>query len=92
MIKIHNPTYYENILKPRLIDTQINFLSIDLKDDFTIYDINKKSKNYLSKETFIKDLSKTMQYITNTRKVFIVKQFDAKSDRCNFVYKADAGI
>jgi hypothetical protein len=84
--------YYNEALKPRMLENSVEFLNIDLKDEFTKADINSKSCRYKTEQEYIRDLSRVMRYITNIRKVYIVKQFDNRTNRFNFVFKPEAGM
>jgi len=80
ILKLHQTDYYDEFVKPLLKNTVV--FGINLNDDFSITDIRRKAEQKLYKypNEVIEDLSKVIRFVDNATKMFVQKEFDAKSE------------
>lgn len=77
MIRIHNPTYYEEKIKPILSNTQpITIHKIDIRDPFSISSMNSKKYREEDELKLVEDMSRVFR-ANIKEQIYMMKSYDA---------------
>lgn len=94
IIKRWNNEYYNDVIKPLMIDYDIVLNKIDLNDSFNINSIRSRVENhyYKSNRDVISDLSKVLRLVDDGDDNYIMKSFDSYTNTYKLKFVSDAFI